>query len=81
LFVGEPPAAFSDASFAASQSGVIPECRETLLGGFFAFVGQQIHKSLLGIWPLVGNCERRLKSPARGGRKVQRLDWVESTLG
>jgi hypothetical protein len=27
------------------------------------------------------NCERRLKSAARGGRKVQRWGWVESTLG
>ena len=26
-------------------------------------------------------CERRLKSAARGGRKVQRWGWVESTLG
>jgi D-lactate dehydrogenase len=28
-----------------------------------------------------GRCERRLKSAARGGRKVQRWGWVESTLG
>jgi hypothetical protein len=27
------------------------------------------------------DCERRLKSAARGGRKVQRWGWVESTLG
>jgi predicted nucleic acid-binding protein len=27
------------------------------------------------------NCERRLKSAARGGRKVQRRGWVESTPG
>jgi len=26
-------------------------------------------------------CERRLKSAARGGRKVQRWGWVESTPG
>ena len=26
-------------------------------------------------------CERRLKSAARGGRKVQRWAWVESTPG
>jgi hypothetical protein len=26
-------------------------------------------------------CERRLKSAARGGRKVQRWGWIESTLG
>jgi hypothetical protein len=26
-------------------------------------------------------CEGRLKSAARGGRKVQRWGWVESTLG
>jgi hypothetical protein len=28
-----------------------------------------------------GSCERRLKSAARGGRKVQRWGWVESTPG
>jgi len=27
------------------------------------------------------DCERRLKSAARGGRKVQRWGWVESTPG
>jgi hypothetical protein len=26
-------------------------------------------------------CERRLKSAARGGRKVQRWGWIESTYG
>ena len=30
---------------------------------------------------LLAECERRLKSAARGGRKVQRWGWVESTLG
>ena len=30
---------------------------------------------------LRGYCERRLKSAARCGRKVQRWGWVESTLG
>ena len=41
------------------------------------------------IWLLTGTCcalpnvvcERRLKSAARGGRKVQRWGWVESTPG
>ena len=30
---------------------------------------------------LLPSCERRLKSAARGGRKVQRWGWVESTPG
>jgi hypothetical protein len=29
----------------------------------------------------IAGCERRLKSAARGGRKVQRWGWVESTPG
>jgi hypothetical protein len=36
-------------------------------------------ESEAAIQPVV--CERRLKSAARGGRKVQRWGWVESTLG
>ena len=38
------------------------------------------HKLLLAFTNWVNKCERRLKSAARGGRKVQRWGWVWNLL-
>ncbi|MFO0190721.1 MAG: hypothetical protein ACK54F_05660 [Planctomycetia bacterium] len=53
------------------------------LNGYMGLsVGAHMHTLVRGYLPrTAANCERRLKSAARGGRKVQRWGWFESTPG